>query len=325
VKARAILAASMVAAHLGVWAAPAAGAADTADAADAADVARAAGASQLRVHLLGTGSPLPETRRFGPSILVEAGGQKFLFDAGRGPMQRLHTLGIPFAEVDKLFITHLHSDHTIGIPDLYLTGWLRGRKTPLHVLGPAGTRGMMEHMAKAFDYDIKIRLEQNPGSQVVANDVGAGVVYDKDGVRITAFEVDHGPVHPAFGYRIDYKGRSVVLSGDTRYSPALVQQAKGVDLLVHEVAAGSEQLMRSSPVVRNVVGIHTEPEEAGKVFTQAAPRLAVYSHIVLFGVTEAELERRTRATYAGPLTIGEDLMSFDVGRQIKVSRTQAKE
>ncbi|KQV84815.1 hypothetical protein ASD15_06555 [Massilia sp. Root351] len=318
-----MLAACLLAAHAGAWAAApgavAGGAADDAPAAEAAD------AAPFRVHLLGTGSPLPETRRFGPSVLVEAGGQKFLFDAGRGPMQRLHTLGIPFAAVDKLFITHLHSDHTIGIPDLYLTGWLRGRKTPLHVWGPAGTRGMMEHMAKAFDYDIKIRLEQNPGSQVDAADIGAGVAYEKEGVRITAFEVDHGPVHPAFGYRIDYKGRSVVLSGDTRYSPALVRQARGADLLVHEVAAGSEELMRSSPVVRNVIGIHTGPEDAGKVFAQAVPRLAVYSHIVLFGVTEPELERRTRTTYAGPLTIGEDLMTFDIGPRIKVTRTMAKE
>ncbi|WP_395408296.1 MBL fold metallo-hydrolase [Pseudoduganella sp. UC29_106] len=282
-------------------------------------------AGEMRVHLLGTGSPLPETKRFGPSILVEAGGRKFLFDAGRGPMQRLHTLGIPFADVDKLFITHLHSDHTIGIPDLYLTGWLRGRKSPLHVWGPAGTRNMMEHIAKAFDFDIRIRLDQNPGSNVKAADIGPGVVYEQDGVTITAFEVDHGPVHPAYGYRIDYAGRSVVLSGDTKYSEALVQRAKGVDLLVHEVAAGSEQQMRTSPVVRNVVGIHTTPEDAGRVFSKAAPRMAVYSHIVLFGVTEAELERRTRSTYAGPLMVGEDLMTFEVGQEVTVSRTEVKE
>ncbi|HEY1147551.1 MAG TPA: MBL fold metallo-hydrolase [Pseudoduganella sp.] len=282
-------------------------------------------AGEMRVHLLGTGSPLPETKRFGPSILVEAGGRKFLFDAGRGPMQRLHTLGIPFADVDKLFITHLHSDHTIGIPDLYLTGWLRGRKTPLHVWGPAGTRNMMDHIAKAFDFDIRIRLDQNPGSNVKAADIVPGVVYDQDGVTITAFEVDHGPVHPAYGYRIDYAGRSVVLSGDTKYSEALVQRAKGVDLLVHEVAAGSEQQMRTSPVVRNVVGIHTTPEDAGRVFSKAAPRMAVYSHIVLFGVSESELERRTRSTYAGPLTVGEDLMTFDVGQEVTVSRTEVKE
>jgi ribonuclease Z len=279
----------------------------------------------LRVHLLGTGSPLPATLRFGPSILVEAGEQKFIFDAGRGPIQRLYTLGIPFTEADKLFLTHLHSDHTIGIPDLYLTGWLRGRKVPLKVWGPAGTSNMMDHMVKSFDYDIKIRLDQNPGSLVETTEFTEGVVYQKDDVTITAFEVDHGPVKPAFGFRIDYKGRSVVLSGDTKYSESLVKHAKGVDLLVHEVAAGSDELMRTSPVVRNVVGIHTEPEVAGKVFAQTAPRMAVYSHIVLFGVSKQRLEERTRKTYAGLLTVGEDLMTFEIGDRIRISTTKPTE
>lgn len=281
--------------------------------------------SDLRVHLLGTGSPLPQTFRFGPSTLIEAGQQKFLFDAGRGVIQRMFTLGIPFNDVDKLFLTHLHSDHTIGIPDLYLTGWLRGRKHPLHVWGPVGTEKMMKELTQAFDFDIKIRLDQNPGSQVDTTEFTAGVIYDKDGVKITAFNVDHGPVKPSFGFRLDYKGHTVVLSGDTRYSEEVIKQAKGADLLVHEVAAASDKLMKTSPVVPRVLAIHTSPEDAGKVFTQAAPRMAVYSHIVLFGVSEKELEERTRTTYKGPLVIGEDLMTFDIGDKITVSRTQPKE
>lgn len=281
--------------------------------------------SDMRVHLLGTGSPLPQTFRFGPSTLIEAGQQKFLFDAGRGVIQRMFTLGIPFNDVDKLFLTHLHSDHTIGIPDLYLTGWLRGRKHPLHVWGPVGTEKMMKELTQAFDFDIKIRLDQNPGSQVDTTEFTAGVIYDKDGVKITAFNVDHGPVKPSFGFRLDYKGRTVVLSGDTRYSEEVIKQAKGADLLVHEVAAASDKLMKTSPVVPRVLAIHTSPEDAGKVFTQAAPRMAVYSHIVLFGVSEKELEERTRTTYKGSLVIGEDLMTFDIGDKITVSRTQPKE
>jgi len=279
----------------------------------------------LRVRLLGTGSPLPQTFRFGPSTLVEAGNQKFLFDAGRGVIQRLYSFGIPFNSVDKLFLTHLHSDHTIGIPDLYLTGWLRGRKHPLQVWGPQGTKRMMTELTKAFDFDIKIRLDQNPGSQVNATDFTGGVVYDQNGVKITAFAVDHGEVKPAFGFRIDYKGRRVVLSGDTRYSEEVIKQAKGADLLVHEVAAASDKLMQTSPIISRILAIHTPPEEAGRVFSQAAPRMAVYSHIVLFGVSKQELEARTRETYSGPLTIGEDLMTFNIGDQITVSQTEPKE
>lgn len=281
--------------------------------------------SDLRVHLLGTGSPLPETFRFGPSTLIEAGQQKFLFDAGRGVIQRMYTLGIPFNDVDKLFITHLHSDHTIGIPDLYLTGWLRGRKQPLRVWGPPGTAKMMTELSDAFDYDIKSRLDQNAGSQVQVTEINVGKVYDKDGVKITAFLVDHPPVEPSFGFKLEYKGRTVVLSGDTRYSEEVIKQAKGADLLVHEVAAASDKLMKTSAVVPKILAKHTLPEEAGKVFTQAAPRMAVYSHIVLFGVSAKELEARTRTTYKGPLVVGEDLMTFDIGDKITVSKTQPKE
>jgi len=293
--------------------------------AQSAPAAEERDASDLRVHLLGTGSPLPETFRFGPSTLIEAGGKKYLFDAGRGVIQRLYTLGIPFNEVDKLFLTHLHSDHTIGVPDLYLTGWVRGRKVPLQVWGPEGTARMMNRLAEAFDYDIKVRLDQNPGSKVDAVDVGPGVVYEQDGVKITAFAVDHPPLESSFGYKFEYQGRTVVLSGDTRYNEEVIKNAKGADLLVHEVAAASDELMKTSPVIPKILAKHTLPEEAGKVFTEAGVRMAVYSHIVLFDVTEKELEARTRKTYDGPLVVGRDLMTFDIGDKITVSTTEPKE
>jgi ribonuclease BN (tRNA processing enzyme) len=148
-----------------------------------------------------------------------------LFDAGRGATIRLWQLKIPFSKVSPLFLTHFHSDHTVGIPDLWLTGWLGGpfgrRSTPFHVIGPAGTKDLMLNLERAYEGDIRVRTadEHYPpeGVKVVADEFPAeGVVYDKEGVRVTAFEVDHGDViKPAYGYRIDYKGRSVVLSGDT--------------------------------------------------------------------------------------------------------------
>jgi len=293
--------------------------------AQSASTTQQQGASDLRVHLLGTGSPLPQTFRFGPSTLIEAGGKKYLFDSGRGVIQRLYSLGIPFNDVDKLFLTHLHSDHTIGVPDLYLTGWVRGRKHPLRVWGPEGTARMMNGLAEAFDYDIKVRLEQNPGSQVDATDVGPGVVYEGDGVKITAFAVDHPPLESSFGYKFEYQGRTVVLSGDTRYNEDVIKNAKGADLLVHEVAAASDKLMKTSPIIPKILAKHTLPEEAGKVFANAGVRMAVYSHIVLFDVTEKELEERTRTTYEGPLVIGQDLMTFDIGDEITVSTTEPTE
>lgn len=281
---------------------------------------------RFRVTLLGTGAPPPVLDRFGPSTLVEVGGEKFLFDAGRGAMQRLFQFKIPSAEITALFLTHLHSDHVVGFPDLWLTGWLGhswgGRKVPLRVWGPQGTKEMMSHLEKAFQFDIRIRSHYpREGVAIVAEDFAEGVVYEKNGVKVTAFEVDHGRVKPAFGYRIDYAGRSVVLSGDTRFNENLIRFSQGADLLVHEVAASTEELLRTSDIARIIAANHTTPEEAGEVFARVKPKLAVYSHILLFGgVPVTELITLTRKTYSGPLEVGEDLMGIEVGEKVRVHR-----
>jgi ribonuclease Z len=260
---------------------------------------------------------------------VEAGGKKFLFDAGRGAMQRLFQLKVPFSEIDGLFLTHLHSDHVIGIPDLWLTGWLGqawgGRDVPLGVRGPTGTRQMMSHLEQAFQFDIQIRTHYSKdGVGVVADDFTGGVVYDEDGLRITAFEVDHGRVKPAFGYRIDFDGRSAVLSGDTCLNENVISFAQGVDLLVHEVAGTSAELLQTSNTARIVAGNHTSPEEAAEVFSRAKPKLAVYSHILQFGgVLLDDMVDSTRRGYSGPFEVGEDLMSIDVGSTVAVRRFEA--
>lgn len=282
---------------------------------------------EITVTLLGTGSPPPVMNRFGPSILIEAGGQKFLFDAGRGCLQRLTQMKVNYRDVRGVFFTHLHSDHLVGFPDLWLTGWLNGRRdTPLQVWGPKGTEKMMSHFEQAFDYDIKIRLyDDRPppdGVVIFAKDISEGVVYEKEGVKITAFDVDHGPTKPAFGYRIDYRGRSVVLSGDTGFSENLIRYAKGVDLLVHEVVSPESLARAEYPAERakRIIAHHVTPEQAGEIFSRVKPKMAVYSHIVLPSATEQELIPPARKTYSGPLEIGEDLMVIEVGEKIEVRR-----
>ena len=195
-------------------------------------LAAPAHAQNLKVTLLGTGYPRPVMERFGPSILVEAGKEKLLFDCGRGATQRLYQLKVPFSEVTALFLTHLHSDHIVGIPDFYLTGWIFGRSTPLRVWGPEGTAEMMSHLQQAYQFDIHIRRDVDEklpaqGVVVVAKDIEQGVVYQNGDLKVTAFTVDHSPVKPALGYRVDYAGHSVVLSGDTRYSENLIQLLSG--------------------------------------------------------------------------------------------------
>lgn len=279
----------------------------------------------LRVMLLGTGTPGVSMKRFGASILVEAGDEKFLFDCGRGAVLRLSQLHIPLAEVNRLFLTHLHSDHTVGIPDLWLTGWIFDRREPFYVWGPAGTRSMMLHLEKAYAFDIHIRRDVDEkilgrGVTVVAREIRQGVAYQSNAVKITAFDVDHGPVKPALGYRIDCGGHSVVLSGDTRPSENLISFAKGTDLLVHEVYSVDEETLRTSPQERVIVQHHATPEQVGEIFSRVQPKLAVYSHVGRRDVDAAKLTELTRKTYAGPLVVGEDLMTIEVGKTTEVRR-----
>jgi ribonuclease Z len=282
----------------------------------------------FRVTLLGTGAPPPVTDRFGPSTLVEAGREKFIFDAGRGAMQRLHQLGIPFSEITGLFLTHLHSDHVVGIVDLWLTGWIGRpwgmRKTPLRVWGPDGTKHMMEHLTKAFDVDIRVRSRNYPpeGVEIKADGVNEGMVYDQNGVRVMAFEVDHGGEDlPAFGYRINYRGHAAVLSGDTTFNENLIRHATGADLLVHEVTAATGAAAEKPEQLKRIASNHTTPDQAGIVFSRARPKLALYNHLLLFGGAKAEdLIPMTRKNYPGPLEVGEDLMRIDIGDRVITAR-----
>lgn len=299
-----------------------------------ADQAAAADRGLFRVTLLGTGNPRPTPDRFGPSTLVEAGALRLLVDAGRGTAIRLFQIGEAglLSGVDAILLTHLHSDHVVGLPDLWLNGWLFGRARPLPVLGPEGTASLAAHLEQAFGFDIHIRRdveERLPAGGVVleASDVEPGVVFEREGVTVTAFPVEHGEVRPAFGYRIDYGGRSAVFSGDTTRTAALVEAAKGADLVVHEVISPEVERRRAQvdpAVIDGIIARHTIPEDAGRIFAQIAPRLAVYSHIVPSPATPADLIPPTRKTYDGPLEVGHDLMSITIGDRIDVgTRTSA--
>lgn len=292
-------------------------------------------ASPLRVTLLGTGNPRPVPERYGPSILVEAATTpptRILVDAGRGAAERLFTVGGRelLGGVDVVLLTHLHSDHVVGLPDLWLTGWLFGRARALSLKGPEGTAAMMGFLEKAYAFDVKTRRDVDErlpgaGAAVDARDVPPDATFkasEISEVRITPFAVDHGPVKPAYGWRIDFAGRSVVLSGDTRYSENLIAHAKGCDVLVHEVVAVEVErrasVMRDPAVTQKIIDHHTSAEDAGRIFTAVKPRLAVYSHIVPSLTTAKDLEGATRRTYAGPLLVGEDLTVIEVGEGVRV-------
>jgi ribonuclease Z len=243
-------------------------------------------------------------------------------------------------QIDALFLTHLHSDHVSGIPDLWLTGWLRAvyarRDGPFRVYGPAGTQSLMDGLQKAYAWDIETRIaDQGLKREAVSVEVTEfdkeGVIYEKDGVKVSSIEVNHGDkVKPAFGYRIDYDGRSVVISGDTKFNENLIKNAAGVDVLIHQVAAMRPEMLKI-PVFKVIMAHHTSPEEAGIVFARAKPKLAVYYHFVIYGnpkippYTEQDVIDLTRKNYMGPLLIGQDLMAFDITKdEVKVTEPPKK-
>lgn len=280
----------------------------------------------IRVVLLGTGGPELSPNRFGYSTLVEAGGQKLLFDAGRGVLQRLYESRVNPTEVTEVFFTHLHNDHTEGLPPLWLTPWfLLGRDKPMEAWGPVGTARMLKGMQEMFWFDVEHRVNKFnklENLQFTTTEIGEGEIYDRGGVKVTAFSVWHDDGNPAFGYRVEYKGRSVVLSGDTTYSANLVARAKGADLIVHNVIAVSPRLS-SAPEMIPILGKLTTPEQAARVFKETSPRMAVLSHIVkkeLHGKhgDEVILQRIRDAGYAGALEMGYDRMVVEIGKSVRV-------
>lgn len=246
--------------------------------------------------------------------------------------------GSPFDPVYRDGVTHIISQCNnafafpgmgLGIPDLLMTGWLRGpfafRKHAFRVFGPTGTVNMMTHIRKAYGWDIKTRMEDQKipeaGVKVEAHNIKAGTVYEADGVKVTAFDTNHGKlIKPTLGYRVDYDGRSVVLSGDTKYSDNLIAHAKGVDVIIHSIGAARPELLASHPRWGRILDHHIGPEDAGRVFTATKPKMAIYSHIVALTngkikpVFPPMLVKRTRTTYQGPLIVGKDLMTITIAK-----------
>jgi ribonuclease Z len=266
---------------------------------------------------------------------VIAGPERLLFDAGRNATGGMVRLGIKPAEMTRVFLTHLHSDHVIALPELMLFGWAQGRTTPLEVWGPAGTRAMTQKLQEAFAFDIHVRRDVDEktspdGIKVVATDIREGVVYESHGVKVTAFLVDHGPVRPAFGYRVDFQGHSVTLSGDTKPSENLVRFAAGTDLLIHEVGRWKQDPQLTGPLdellphtgltrrqAKTIAAHHTDGVEAGTIFARVKPKLAVFSHYNADPKATLALVRRH---YGGPVEFGTDLMTIAIGNHIIIRK-----
>ncbi len=294
----------------------------------------------LHVALCGTGSPLPDPTRAGPCSVVIAGKRLFVVDIGEGGARTIVAMGLPIGRIEGVFLTHFHSDHIDGLGPLMLQSWIASSATsPLPVHGPTGVEAVVAGFDAAYATDWGYRTAHHGGG--VAPPGGAGavavpfvvpqgnarqVVYRQDGLTITAFCVDHGPVRPAVGYRFDYKGRSVVFSGDTGPSASLVAAAKGADLLVHEalqphlVGLLTTALERNhrynlAQVTRDIRNYHTTPEQAADAAKAAGVKRLVLNHIVpplpLRFAYPAFLGDSAHH-FTGPITVGEDGMLFSL-------------
>ena len=280
--------------------------------------------SGARLVLLGTGTPVPDPERSGPSLAIVVNGASYLVDAGPGVVRRAVAGAIrdsiPALRAPNLryvFLTHLHSDHTLGLPDLMLTPAVMHRKGPLTVFGPPGTRAMVNHILEAYREDIELRVHKlergDPESyRMVVHEVkgGSGFVYRDSNVTVTAFRVPHGSWATALGYRFDTRGRSIVVSGDTGPSDAVVDACRGCDVLVHEVYSkkGFDRLPSGDRRYHST--FHTSALELGDLATRAKPKLLLLTHILFFGETGNEILEEARSRFAGSVVLGTDLAVY---------------
>jgi len=278
-----------------------------------------AGAQRTTVVLVGTGYPRPLPQASGPATAVVVDKRVFLIDAGPGVERQLAAAHLPINGVEALFVTHLHSDHTLGLPDLIFTSWVMGRQAKLAAYGPPGLSMMVDHMIAAFAEDIDVRthgLEHEPsgGYAVDVHEIKSGVIYDSAGVRVTAIPVPHGIWRYAFGYRFDTPDRSIVISGDTRPSDSLAAASAGVSILVHEVYPESEYQHNAGWAKRPdwlkyMRQFHTSDSELGALASHARPQLLIMSHIVRSETTaDSTLVSGVRSGgFTGRVVVGHDL------------------
>ncbi|MDM7929929.1 MBL fold metallo-hydrolase [Blastomonas fulva] len=294
----------------------------------------------LHVILCGTGSPLPDPARSGPCTLVIAGKQVFLVDSGSGAGRRIGQIGVSLGKIDAAFLTHFHSDHIDGLGEVLMLRWASsGRKAALPVFGPQGVERVVAGFDTAYTADYGYRIAHHGADIMPRSGAGAraniitvdgpadkAVVYQREGVRVTAFRVDHDPIEPALGYRFDYKGRSVVISGDTKPTKMVSAMCNGCDVLVHEVLnidmvnrisakAKSRGDTRIAKIMADTTNYHSSPVAVAGVARRGKARMLVFTHIVprmptrllhpyyLRGVADA---------YSGDVVMGEDGMRFSL-------------
>ncbi|WP_420428978.1 MBL fold metallo-hydrolase [Kordiimonas sp.] len=279
---------------------------------------------KLQLVMLGTGTPNADPGRSGPAVAVVVGDRSFIFDAGPGIVRRAAAASqkhnIPALGADQLrtaFLTHLHSDHTVGLPDLIFTSWVLERPVPLKLYGPKGTRAMAKHLTAAYSEDVHLRLNglepaMPEGHKVDVVEIGKEHrLLDEGGVRIDAVPVLHGSWKESYGYKVSANSKTIVISGDARVSPKLIEAATGADILVHEVYSDAGFARRESVWQKYHASFHTSASELAAIANEAKPKLLVLYHQLYWGTSDEDLVQEIRAAgYDGALVSAKDLDLF---------------
>ncbi|MGB9072117.1 MAG: MBL fold metallo-hydrolase [Terriglobales bacterium] len=271
-----------------------------------------------QVVVLGTGNPSADPERWGPAVAIVVNERAYLVDCGPGVVRRAAAAEkngfavLRAKELKMVFITHLHSDHTLGYPDLIFSPWVLGRKEPLEAYGPRGLKRMTEHIEKAWAEDVQVRrqgLEEAnaSGYKVNVHEIGPGVVYRDENVTVTAFRVKHGTWKEAYGYKFETKDRRIVISGDTAPTDEVVRACDGCDVLLHEVYNPHGDELNDEHWKKYFQTFHTSPAELGGIARRARPKLLVLYHQVLEKMPEADLVEQVKREYAGNFVSAKDL------------------
>jgi ribonuclease Z len=287
--------------------------------------------SRAQIVMLGTGTPIPDPERFGQSVAIVVDSVAYLFDAGAGVGRRAAaagqrgvkafasriSTGQPSPRFDRVFLTHLHSDHTLGLADAMFTPWIQGRQTPLDIYGPPGTKRLVDGILDAYHEDITERLHASGGPpqngwKANVKEIAAGEVFRDSRVTVTAFDVPHADWKHAFGYRIETPDGVIVISGDTRPTPAIAKQCRGCDVLIHEVYSDSG--FANLPALRKTyhAHAHTSATQLGDIATQAKPKLLILNHQLFFGSSDETLIKEVRSHFNGRVVSAKDLEIYTI-------------
>ena len=281
--------------------------------------------ASTKLFILGTGTPNPNPERMGSSYLVLANDEPYLFDYGTGVIRRIAAFSPSWGgeyqalEVENLkyaFLTHIHSDHTLGLADLIITPWIMGRSEPLKIFGPKGAKNMHTNIIKAYQPDIDYRIygtqpQNSTGYKVIFNELKDRFVYQDENIKVTAFLNDHGDLKESYGFLIETTDKKILISGDTAMSKNLISYGENLDYLIHEIYSQKGFNNKTPDWQKYHQAHHTGPKEVAEIANLLQPKSLILSHILFWGSSEQEILDEVKTFYSGKIIVAEDGMIFE--------------